>query len=316
MDQILSYQNSKIVLSLINLSYSKFKEVNPNEEPFWKISCFKKIRRPIIHDKSELSMNWRQIESKNGDVKVSEIKEIKNIKQTRTRSVTKSQEIRRWAADNDFKAKTVRGKPTITNETTTFEDISETYISDINSRQIDVRIQYDQPDEVNIIKVSEEFKLIQEKIEILGIHINDTIITNKDLNMINIKDIIDESRVEINRLRDRVNFLENQSLTLMTQIHEIELEKKELRNREIDFSKLNNVIKKNWTVMEVIDKYAEIQTKLNEAKQSINNTLKKHTKLKYDELLKANGFIGSLKYIIQYFDSQYDDESDYDEHSD
>jgi len=266
-------------------------------------------------DDTDLKMNWRRIEttneSKNQPI-ITEIKEAKVIKEQRTRVICKQQEVKTWANEGNMREKIVRGKPIITNETMTVAHSEETLISDINPINVDISMRYEDPGFVTIHKLSEEIKIIEEKIAMWGKTFEGTIITNLDVPAIGLSAVIESHRNDVLNLRNRIQELENKNNEYLSLIMNYQQEKEEIKNVTINFERLNRVIKKNWTIGEVITKYAETQEKLNEAKMSVTNTLLKHTKLDVNGLYKKYGFIGSFKHIVHYFDSQYDSPDEYD----
>lgn len=309
------FHNSKIILSLINTSYDKFKEKYPNEEPFWKISCFKKINRRKMANESDLKMNWRQIETTNESRDkpvVTEVKESKLTKEIRVRTINKQQEVRVWEQDGFKDKRITRGKPVVANETITITHSDETFISKAESIDVDINMKYDDPSFITIHKLSDEIKVIEEKIALWGKDFDGTIITNLDVSNIGLSAVIESHKRDLINLKNRVIELENKNGEYLALIMKYQQEKDDQKNNVINFDRLNKVIRKNWTIGEVITKYAETQEKLNEAKTSVTNTLKKHTKLDIDGLYKKHGFIGSFKHVVQYFDSQYDSSDEYD----
>lgn len=309
------FNNSKIIMSLINRSYEKFKEQYPNEEPFWKISCFKKINRTKIVNKSDLDMNWRQIETNNESKTspvINEIKECRIKKETRVRTITKSQENRTWNSADTQNPRVIKGKPIITNDVITITHTDETYLSDAHPMNIDINMKYDDPSYLTVHVLSEEFKVIEEKIAVWGKEMKGMIISSGDGQLVGLAKKIEMHMDEMNQLKNKIMELEQRNSDYQALIHQFQLEKEELKTKEVNFDRLNKVIKKNWTVGEVITKYAETQEKLNEAKMSVTNTLKKHSRLNITDLYKKYGFIGSFKHVVQYFDSEYDSPDEYD----
>jgi hypothetical protein len=85
----------------------------------------------------------------------------------------------------------------------------------------------------------------------------------------------------------------------------------ELTTCDIETLKRANMIsKKERTATQVIEKYLEIQQKLNNLKSQILPIMRKHQRLKIDEVLKTHSFIDSIAIAIRHYDDEYETEDE------
>jgi hypothetical protein len=85
----------------------------------------------------------------------------------------------------------------------------------------------------------------------------------------------------------------------------------ELTTCDIETLKRANLIsKKERTATQVIEKYLEVQQKLNNLKSHILPIMRKHERLKIDEVLKTHSFIDSIAIAIKHYDDEYESEDE------
>jgi hypothetical protein len=85
----------------------------------------------------------------------------------------------------------------------------------------------------------------------------------------------------------------------------------ELTTCDVETLKRANMIsKKERTATQVIEKYLEIQQKLNDLKSQILPVMRKHQRLKIDEVLKNHSFIDSIAIAIRHYDDEYETEDE------
>jgi hypothetical protein len=85
----------------------------------------------------------------------------------------------------------------------------------------------------------------------------------------------------------------------------------ELTTCDVETLKRANLIsKKERTATQVIEKYLEVQQKLNNLKSHILPIMRKHERLKIDEVLKTHSFIDSIAIAIKHYDDEYESEDE------
>lgn len=300
-----------IINALLNREYDEFKRVFPNEEPFWKISCVNKHKRPYMTE-ADKKMNWRSIvhDSKE-DIKITEIKEVTTQKRKYTDKVTTKQErVKIIAKDVVKKDIPITRKERYT-ETTEEEYQIESFDSKISSLQIDMHRHVAEPNFMSIIKLDVKTQTITD--EIIGLwgdmKITGAILDSDKMAHMSIleklKEIKKTTQDVIDQQAEIISKLQVEVAMLKSQVNEV---------KQIDVSELSH-IKKEWTMNEIITKYVEMQKKLTHLKIKIQPILDKHERLNHSELVKKHGFVGSLIEVIKYFDEEYEEPeslSDYD----
>jgi hypothetical protein len=75
----------------------------------------------------------------------------------------------------------------------------------------------------------------------------------------------------------------------------------------------NQQFNKERSATQIIEKYLEVQQKLNNLKSKVMPILRKHSRLHIEEILKTHTFIDAIGIAIQHYDDEYESEdSDYD----
>jgi len=343
-----SFWQTTLIFKLIESEYQSFKHDFPEEEPFWRISCYRK-RDKVFKKGYEtnnqsgsinqlepaiLKQTWRRVivdsEGKTEDeIKVKE-PTIVSVIESKVTPYVKLTSVRK--SERMFK----EIKPHVVLEPKTKEF---TCIGIPSDSRIEVVRRIDEPGDLELFSYDHTIASVsKEKIMMFGkpgvnvIAVGDKI-ESPMLN--NPSGIIKLEQELTNKIEEYYNVIKNCSgitPNIVNTIHTLQKQNKELltemSSHKEKFSddikqvervilrhpirKIQTLMNKDLTISDIIDKYIEVQKKLNDLKAKVTPILIKHKKLRFKSVLDEHGFINGLYHIIKYFDDDYDSDNDQD----
>jgi len=289
----------KIIYGILLKEYTRFKKYFPDEEPHWKISCVKRLQPRTLDN--ELKSNWKTVIT-GGEAKLeneNKVDLIKSTKKVKEKKITQRKKTTRLSD-----GKILKDVPTTKSESYSevIEEVKvvETYDSNDYDLWVETNVHLDAPSNVDIITVNKYTKTLTEETLMIWsdmVKNNATIIEGL---LPNKSDPLVMMR-ELTKTQDLIQSLKLNVDTLTSE--NLELKKKVDETKSFDVKKLQN-IKKSWTLEEIVNKYADIQSKLSVVKSKLLPILMKFKDLKIEEKIASNGFVMSLIDAVLYMESQ------------
>jgi hypothetical protein len=319
------------LLYLYHSAVAKFRSKYPNEEPFIKIQCLRRLGR------ADANHNWREtkyISYKHNKTEIELNKETpfiekkyKNVERTTTKKIKrKHNDTDEIVLRRSTQATGVSYDNIISVETKRVE------IKESEDMDVDVEIIDDVLDkEIHFIKVNTKFERFeQDSILSLEPHHDKVIIHNKTSDdETYISDILKKSLTseeEIKQLKDNVSITKQTLLEeqqKMSKILDEINEKRTYKVNEDENVKLSDKIKKafseNIPIATIVDKYIELQTKLNKLKKLVDPYVKPlgpTFKQNYYKSLKDNGFLLSTVFLIKHYHDICDSDEEIEDYGD
>jgi hypothetical protein len=328
------------LLFLVHSAIDKFKKRYPGEEPFIKIQCLRTKGR------ADKDFNWRETKYTSFKHNKTEIeyderesifteKRVQKIKQTTNKRVK-----RRANESDDVVQRRALLTSGVTHENIIEERTKLVEVKTSEEMHVAIEIIDDELDNnIHAIKIDTKFEQIQ-KDAILSMepHQDKIIMYNENKKIIDddnyimnvlsnsqtLEKVNQELQISLNDTKENVTKAERK----LKQVHDLEekniaLTKLVESQKESTNSELLNKIKKNFSreisVSEVIEKYIEIQMKLNKLKQNLEiyiKPLSKRFKDEYYKYVQDNGTLLSTIYLIKHYhdicESDEDELSDFD----
>lgn len=295
--------SNRVLDSLVQRAYDNFKRDYPEEEPWWRIVCMRKHYRSKYNlTPEDEKKNWRKFiyeDKPNGTISKTIIEDNQPLSlQNKITKVTNKHRVELTSQTGRIKLTPwVKEESKYTTETVHFtQDMMNSM-----AQSIDVVYRKDEPVDIETTAIDNTMSVwgITSDRFIKPINVDGTkIIDPKDLvNVINeLNKSLEEARSELEKYR---------KLWFDSVRDEEETQKLRIIDKDcdIELKRLNNVIKKDLTIKEVIVKYHQTQAKLNDCKSYTIKKMKDNfdpDEFDVDKKLKEFGFIGTLPRIIDY----------------
>lgn len=313
--------------SLMDRSYTSFKILYPDEEPWWKIQCLrkKKHERPSI-SKADKDHQWRKLSIESSEIKSIEKVDLSGFKhKVINKKITREQ---KYIVDDVKKSRI--GKPHEIIEVTSKEQVVSSMDLELKGDVIDVCMERSQPNVIQHTIIDTKSRILStEEIMIWGkiksgawVDVNmetsvDQILKiGKDMLEFESKKQDDNQKTLIQLENIKLEFRELEKKYNDMQV-KFEESSKNASDLKFELSKKENEIKEMAILKSFGDsvtiekKYHDIQLKLNKCKQDVMAIMNKYTVIKYQDLIKEHGFILSIPPLVRFFDDDYQDPSPY-----
>jgi hypothetical protein len=326
------------LLYLVHSSIGKFKDRYPDEEPYIKIQCLRTIGR------SDKDFNWRETKytsfrHNKTEIEFDDRKEITTIKEEKKVKMTTTKRVKRRQGESDE----VVSRRAIQTSGTTIEDVVETRTKVIevkHSEDMHVAIEIidDELDnQIHAIRIDTKYEKIQkDAIMSLEPHQDKVIIYNESKQIVEDENYLMKtlnaslsSERKMSDLSERLTENENKFIEMKNQFENLDILIKEnsdlktelkkyrdLKDLESSVSlidKINKSFGKNIPVFEIIEKYYELQVKLNKLKKSLEfyiRPLSQRFKDEYYKTVQDNGTLLSALYLIKHYHDICDSDDD------
>jgi len=308
-------------------SYTSFKILYPDEEPWWKIQCLRKRKyeRPSM-SKADKDHQWRKLSIESNEVKSIEKVDLSGFKhKVINKKITHEQ---KYLIDEVKKTRV--GKPQEIIEVTSKEQVVDSMDLELKGDIIDICMERSQPNVIQHTIIDTKSRLLStEEIMIWGkVKSGAWVDVNMETSVDQIlkigKDMLECETKKQDDYQDKLIQLENIKL----EFKELEKKYNDIKIQLEDSSKLISDLKLTLTKKEdeikeiavlrsfgdgttIEKKYHDIQLKLNKCKQEVVAIMSRYTLIKYQDLVKEHGFILSIPPLIKFFDDDYQDPSPY-----
>lgn len=324
-----NWLNSHVTI-LINNAYTQFKNLFPDEEPYWQIRCLKKRKDNVMS-----VQNWRsdnQDEKINLTFKAPDLIPVKMLE--KTQQIYKK--INKKTFNPNIKSSArFEEQPRMKSETILKKVEEEIKIKEelfikcpFETGSVSVSVVTSEPTEVSLIKM-ESHRVETERFDLWSKNPNSAMIFFKEGDSFdipfdshydeNVAKILQSCKVTkpqalqvlevIKKMSDEKQTLRDEVLRLQKEINKSMLDLRQeilflkdkyneaLKYATIDDNVLDKEIKTklgNKRVKDIVDAYISVQVKLNECKTQLLPKLKKVKSVDFDSDVKQMGFIRVL----------------------
>lgn len=301
--EILTY--NRTIKHLINNAYEGFKTKYPTEEPFWRVSCFRKRkkedRRIALKDLDKGVSSLWSTKDEMGNVTPEEKKMKPSVVYKETQ--VKKYKIKETKNPQKGTIKThVESKYEY--ETTTTDDV----LMDLNIDDVEVCCDYGEPKSMDVFVLNHQTTQI-DSYEVHGLM--GTCISEKRINkgssvedfIVSLNNLIDESNMIKDENTKRMTALNEECNVFKTKLKEImttgTIDKvaEEMKIKERDKMRLMNCLGSKKSISQVLIEHLFLKEKIDKLTSTVLNLSIRFPTYDYKEIIRKDKIEGIFKFI-------------------